>query len=386
VGYCLGSFIVERSGKMKIRKLVILSLALTISLLGAVACESKKENKSPEQTIKNEAVDTSALYEAYKDYFSIGVAVEPARLLSSDPHSEIVLKHFNTLVAENAMKPESLQPTEGNFNFKNADAIVDFAIKNNMKMRGHTLIWHSQIPDWFFKDPKDASKLASREVVLKRMENHITTVLKHFRDKYGDKNPIYCWDVVNEAVSDQKGLRGAAEKSLWIDTVGEDYIEKAFEYAHKADPNVKLYINDYNIERNSQKTMEMYDLVKSLKDKNIPIDGIGMQMHVNIKSSVIDIKSSIKKFKTLGVDLQITELDMDLMGDVSEASLKRQAELYKEIFKVLVEEKQGISNVTFWGISDEISWLKKPNSPLLFDSKLQPKPAYNAVIEAIKQL
>jgi endo-1,4-beta-xylanase len=195
---------------------------------------------------------------------------------------------------------------------------------------------------------------------------------------------LFTADVVNEAVSDQKGLRGSLEKSLWLDTVGEDYIEKAFEYAHKADPNVKLYINDYNIERFSQKTIDMFNLVKSLKDKNVPVDGIGMQMHVNINSSVNDIKGSIKKFKTLGVDIQITELDMDLMGDVSEKNLTSQAALYKDIFNALIEEKQSVSSVTLWGVSDELSWLKKPNAPLLFDSKLQPKPAYKAIIEAVK--
>jgi endo-1,4-beta-xylanase len=356
--------------EMKVKKLGIIILLVIIALFGSIEFIKSKQKES--------------LHKAFKSYFSIGVAVEPSRLSNSDPHSELVIKHFNSLVAENAMKPESLQPTEGNFNFKNADTIVDFAIANNMKMRGHTLIWHNQIPDWFFKDLKDPSKLASREVVLKRMETHITTVLKHFKEKYGDKNPITSWDVVNEPISDQKGLRGLPEKSLWLDTVGEDYIEMAFEYAHKADPSLKLYINDYNIERYNQKTIDMYNLVKSLKDKNVPIDGIGIQMHLNINSSVNDIKGSIKKFKTLGVDLQVTELDMDLMGDVSEANLAKQAKLYKEVFEVLMQEKDYISSVTFWGISDEVSWLKKPNAPLLFDSKLQPKPAYKAVIEAVK--
>jgi endo-1,4-beta-xylanase len=369
---------------MRIKKLAIICSLITVSLLVSMGCESKTQNNSSAQAVNKKVVDTSSLYKAYKDYFTIGVAVEPSRLNSTDPHSELVRKEFNSLVAENAMKPESLQPIEGNFNFKNADAIVDFAIAHNMKMRGHTLLWHNQIPAWFFKDPKDPSKLASREVVLKRMETHITTVLKHFKDKYGDKNPIYCWDVVNEPISDQKGLRGLSEGSFWLDTVGEDYIEKAFEYAHKADPSVKLYINDYNIERFSQKTIDMYNLVKSLKDKNVPVDGIGMQMHLNINSYVKDVKGSINKFKTLGVDLQVTELDMDLMGDVSEASLANQAKLYKDIFDVLIQEKQNISSVTFWGVSDELSWLKKPNAPLLFDSKLAPKPAYKAIIEAVK--
>lgn len=369
---------------MGIKKISIIISLLTASVLAFNGCANNKQsNPSAETGIKK--TEDSSLYKSYKDYFSIGVAVEPARLASTDPHSAVVIKEFNSLVAENAMKPESLQPTEGNFNFNKADAIVDFAIAHNMKMRGHTLLWHQQIPAWFFKDPADSSKPASREVVLKRLETHITTVLKHFKDKYGDKNPIYAWDVVNEALSDQRGLRGSQEGSLWLDTVGEDYIEKAFEYAHKADPNAKLYINDYNIEKYNLKTIEMFDLVKSLKEKNIPLDGIGMQMHVNINSRISDIKNSIKKFKTLGLDIQVTELDMDMMGDISEGRLAEQAKLYKEIFETLIEENGNISSVTFWGVSDELSWLKKPNAPLLFDSKLQPKAAYKAIIEAVNK-
>jgi endo-1,4-beta-xylanase len=370
---------------MGIKKIAIIISLITVSALAFNGCASDKQSNPSTETASKQAVETSSLYMAYKDYFPIGVAVEPGRLLSTDPHSAVVIKEFNSLVAENAMKPESLQPTEGNFNFKNADSIVDFAIAHNMKMRGHTLLWHQQIPSWFFKDPADLSKPASREIVLKRLETHITTVLKHFKDKYGDKNPIYAWDVVNEALSDRKGLRGSQEGSLWLDTVGEDYIEKAFEYAHNADPNVKLYINDYNIDRYNLKTIEMFDLVKSLKDKNIPVHGIGMQMHVSINSRISDIKNSIKKFKTLGVDIQVTELDMDMMGDVSEGRLIEQAKLYKEIFEALIEEKGNISSVTFWGVSDELSWLKKPNAPLLFDSKLQPKAAYRAILEAVNK-
>ncbi|WP_051585735.1 endo-1,4-beta-xylanase [Caldanaerobius polysaccharolyticus] len=339
-------------------------------------------------TVTGEAASTSTkiqenipdLHSVFSDYFPIGVAVEPNRLADSDPHSQLVAKHFNMLVAENAMKPISLEPTEGNFTFNNADAIVDFAIAHNMKMRGHTLLWHNQVPDWFFQDPSDPSKPASRDLLLQRLQTYITTVLNHFKTKYSSNNPIVAWDVVNEVLDDNGNLRN----SKWLQIIGPDYIEKAFQYAHEADPNVKLFINDYNIENNGAKTQAMYNLVKKLKDEGIPVDGIGMQMHININSNVDNIKASIEKFASLGVQIQITELDMNMQGNVSQDALLRQARLYKQLFDVLKQEKQYITAVVFWGVSDDVTWLSQPNAPLLFDSNLQAKPAYWAIVDPNK--
>ncbi|MFV9568464.1 endo-1,4-beta-xylanase [Thermoanaerobacter mathranii] len=324
--------------------------------------------------------DIPDFYSVFLDCFPIGVAVEPGRLVNTDPHSQLTAKHFNMLVAENAMKPESLQPQEGIFTFSNADKIVDFAIAHNMKMRGHTLLWHNQVPDWFFQDPSDPTKTAPRELLLERLKTHIFTVLGHFKEKYGSNNPIIAWDVVNEVLDDNGQLRN----SKWLQIIGPDYIEKAFEYAHEADPNVKLFINDYNIENNGAKTQAMYELVKSLKEKGVPIDGIGMQMHININSNVESIKASIEKFKSLGVEIHITELDMNMLGDVSQDALLKQARLYKQIFDLLKQEKDHITAVVFWGVSDDVTWLKQPNAPLLFDTKLQAKPAYWAIVDPSK--
>nr|ADB23440.1 XynA [Thermoanaerobacterium saccharolyticum] len=330
-------------------------------------------------TIQNDIPD---LYSVFKDYFPIGVAVDPSRLNDADPHAQLTAKHFNMLVAENAMKPESLQPTEGNFTFDNADKIVDYAIAHNMKMRGHTLLWHNQVPDWFFQDPSDPSKSASRDLLLQRLKTHITTVLDHFKTKYGSQNPIIGWDVVNEVLDDNGNLRN----SKWLQIIGPDYIEKAFEYAHEADPSMKLFINDYNIENNGVKTQAMYDLVKKLKSEGVPIDGIGMQMHININSNIDNIKASIEKLASLGVEIQVTELDMNMNGNISNEALLKQARLYKQLFDLFKAEKQYITAVVFWGVSDDVTWLSKPNAPLLFDSKLQAKPAFWAVVDPSKAI
>lgn len=328
-------------------------------------------------TIQNDIPDLSSVF---KDYFPIGVAVDPSRLGDTDPHAQLTAKHFNMLVAENAMKPESLQPTEGNFTFDNADKIVDYAIAHNMKMRGHTLLWHNQVPDWFFQDPSDPSKPASRDLLLQRLKTHITTVLGHFKTKYDSQNPIIGWDVVNEVLDDNGNLRN----SKWLQIIGPDYIEKAFEYAHEADPSMKLFINDYNIENNGVKTQAMYDLVEKLKSEGVPIDGIGMQMHININSNIDNIKASIEKLASLGVKIQVTELDMNMNGNVSNEALLKQARLYKQLFDLFKAEKQYITAVVFWGVSDDVTWLSKPNAPLLFDSRLQAKPAYWAIVDPSK--
>ncbi|MDK2806158.1 MAG: endo,4-beta-xylanase [Thermoanaerobacterium sp.] len=331
-------------------------------------------------TIQNDIPDLSSVF---KDYFPIGVAVDPSRLGDTDPHAQLTAKHFNMLVAENAMKPESLQPTEGDFTFDNADKIVDYAIAHNMKMRGHTLLWHNQVPDWFFQDPNDPTKPASRDLLLQRLKTHITTVLDHFKTKYGSQNPIIGWDVVNEVLDDNGNLRN----SKWLQIIGPDYIEKAFEYAHEADPSMKLFINDYNIENNGVKTQAMYNLVKKLKSEGVPINGIGMQMHININYSNIDnIKASIEKLASLGVEIQVTELDMNMNGNISNEALLKQARLYKQLFDLFKAEKQYITAVVFWGVSDDVTWLSKPNAPLLFDSKLQAKPAFWAIVDPSKAI
>ncbi|MBZ9614045.1 endo-1,4-beta-xylanase [Clostridium estertheticum] len=320
------------------------------------------------------------LSEVFKDYFPIGTVVYPASILGSNSQTDqLIKKHFNTIVAGNDMKPDALQPTEGKFTYTKADKIVDYAIENKMAMRGHTLVWHSQIPDWFFQDPKDSTKLCSKDLLLKRLETHINTVLTHFKDKYGANNPIKCWDVVNEVIDNS----GTYRDSKWYQIAGADYIEKAFEIAHKADPTMKLYINDYGIEGNTAKTQKMYDIVKDLKAKGVPVDGIGMQMHINTNTSVDSIKASIEKFASLGVDIQVTELDLEILGTINQEGYLKQAKLYKQVFDLLKSKKNNISTVMIWGITDADSW-RSDYQPLLFDSKFQAKPAYWAIVDPSK--
>ena len=324
-----------------------------------------------------------SLHESFKDYFLVGGAVNPGDFGNNSLTEQLVDKHYNIMTAENAMKPEGLQREEGKFTFEQADKLVDYAKANNIIMRGHTLVWHSQVPDWFFQDKDDPSKLASKELLLERERTHIRTVLNHYKDKYGtasNGSPIKYWDVVNEVIGDD----GEYRDSKWYQIAGLDYIRVAFETAHEVDPSLKLFINDYNIERNNSKTDKLYELVKLLKSEGVPVDGVGLQMHVNSDISMDSIKKSIEKYESIeGIELQVTELDVS-MGVKNEAVtydvLLKQGRYYKQLFDLFKSKKESISAVVIWGVIDDTSWVKE-SKPLLFNGKYKAKPAFYSIVD-----
>lgn len=358
--------------------LTFATLLFFLMCLGA--CKTKKAANYQE--------DPRGLKDYYKNYFSVGVAVGKRNLNGEE--AVLIKRHFNSITAENDMKMEMLQPIEGKFNWATSDSILNFAIKNNIKVRGHNLCWHEQAPAWFFvgKDGKEVSKT----VLLQRLKTHIDTVLGRYKGK------IYAWDVVNEAIDDDstKYLRN----SKWYQICGEDFIIKAFEYAHAADPNAKLYYNDYNTER-PEKRERIYKLLKSLKDKGVPIDGVGLQAHWSIEETTEkELVTAIERYSSLGLNIQFTELDISIYpweknkrakrpgeSDAYTSELEaKQIEKYKMVFDVFRRYKNVITNITFWNISDRRTWLDsypvegRKNYPLLFDTQLKPKKAYWEVV------
>lgn len=324
-----------------------------------------------------------SLQKVYQNHFNIGAAVN---IQTIEIQKSLLAKHFNSITAENEMKFESLQPEEGRFTFEKADKLAAFAKENGMKMRGHTLVWHNQTPLWVFQDEK--GDYVSRDLLLHRMKEHITTVVQRYRGQ------VYCWDVVNEAVVDE-GTE-LLRKSPWLDIIGEDFIEKAFQFAHEADPEALLFYNDYN-ECNPLKRGKIYKLVQSLIDKGVPIHGVGLQAHWNINNPGIDdIRSAIETYASLGLKLQFTEMDvsvfsfddrrMDLVKPTSEM-LDLQAERYQQFFQLFKEYKDEITAVTFWGAADDYTWLDdfpvkgRKNWPFLFDENHQPKEAFWKVVK-----
>ncbi len=324
---------------------------------------------------------TEGLKDYYKDYFYIGAAIEP-NALDNTNDVKLLKRHFNSLTAENVMKWSSLQPIEGTFRFENADKILAFAQENGMQVRGHTLCWHNQVPDWIFKD---GANTASKELVLQRLRTHINTVMTHFKGK------VYAWDVVNEAIADDSNIY---RSSKWYGICGEDFIIEAFKAARAADPNAKLFYNDYSA-TNATKRDKIYNLLKKLKELNL-VDGMGLQGHWNISAPSNElIIAAFDKYKSLGIELQITEFDVSVYTSNSQTQSSFTSELsqqqtlaYARFFNLFRSYKNDITGVTFWGVADNHTWLDtypvttgRKNYPFLFGADYNPKQAYFTVID-----
>ena len=328
---------------------------------------------------------TDGLKDAYKDYFKIGVAVNNRNV--SDPDQiKLILREFNSITAENAMKPQPTEPKKGEFNWEDADKIAAFCRQNGIKMRGHTLMWHSQIGTWMYQDEK--GNLLPKEEFYANMKHHIQAIVNRSKDV------VYCWDVVNEAVADSPVYPGRPElrNSPMYQIAGEEFIYKAFEYAHEADPNALLFYNDYN-DAEPAKSQRIFNLVKRMKDAGVPVDGIGMQAHYNVYGpSMKEVADAIELYSTVVNHIHLTELDIRINEDmggglrfnqgqaqVSDWERTLQQDQYVQLFKVLRKHKDVIDCVTFWNVSDKDSWLGVRNYPLLFDENYKPKQAYLAV-------
>jgi endo-1,4-beta-xylanase len=334
--------------------------------------------------------DIPSLHGLYQGQFSIGTAIEAFQ--TEGAYGELVQKHFNSVVAGNAMKPISLQPSEGQFHWEDADQIVQFAKQHGLAIRFHTLVWHNQTGDWMFKDKNGQPMTPTAEnkkLLLDRLEAHIRAVVARY------KNVITDWDVVNEVIDPDQpdGMR----RSKWYQITGTEYIEKAFRVTREAaGPKARLFINDYNTHEPKKRDF-LYGLVRDLLAKGVPIDGVGHQTHVRLEFPAIgEIEQSIEKFASLGLDNQITELDMGLYSNdtdryeaIPEALLIRQAHRYRALFEMFSRHRDQISNVTFWGTDDGNTWLStfpiaRLDKPLLFDERLKAKYAYWALVDPSK--
>lgn len=334
----------------------------------------------------------TGLKDAYKDYFSIGVAVN-MRNISNPEQIAIIKKDFNSITAENDMKPQPTEPAYGQFNWENADKIANFCRSNGIKLRGHCLMWHAQIGEWMYKDEK--GDLVSKEKLFQNMKHHITAIVERYKDV------IYAWDVVNEAISDggwQGGRRGMGEhpspyrNSPLYQIAGDEFIKKAFIYAREADPNVLLFYNDYNA-ADPGKCDRIYNMVKSMKEEGVPIDGIGMQGHYNVYGpSMEDVDAALTKYSTIVKHIHITELDIRANqemggqlnfsrdgGNISQVVKTLQEDQYARLFKVLRKHKDVVDNVTFWNLSDRDSWLGARNYPLPYDENYKAKRVYSII-------
>jgi endo-1,4-beta-xylanase len=320
--------------------------------------------------------------EADRSGMLIGAAVNPA-YFSEPAYVTTLAREFNMLEPEDAMKWKVLRPNERTFNFGPADSIVEFAKLHGMKVRGHNLVWSTNNPKWLedtHYTPKQLSDL---------LHDHINQVVGHYRGQ------VFAWDVVNEAFEEHGELR----PSLWYNRPGigagkkTGYIEEAFRWAHAADPDALLFYNDAEAEEINRKSNAIYSMVKKFKRRGVPIDGIGLQMHVlHLNPDVASISANIARFTKLGVQVHITEMDIGLPVDsagavVDPSDLVRQAQLYREITNACLRNP-GCTAVQTWGFTDKYSWIgwfthKTKGDGLLFDQQYRPKPAYEAVEHAL---
>ncbi|MDH3529913.1 MAG: endo-1,4-beta-xylanase [Acidobacteriota bacterium] len=334
--------------------------------------------------------------------FLIGAALSKDQILDKEELLPFVAAQFSAVTAENAMKWEKLNPARGRYEFEVADRLAAFARENDIHLTGHTLVWHSQTPGWVFED--ESGRPASRELLLSRLEKHINTVVGRYR------GTVPSWDVVNEALNEDGTLR----ESPWYKIIGEEFLEKSFEFAHRADPAAELYYNDYNLFKPAKREGAIR-LVKRLQEKGIPIHGVGMQAHYSLDfpADVDEVEQSVKAFAAVGVKVLFTELDVSVLpfpndaeqgADIGRTSVirsgldpyvnglpleieRRQSEIYQRLFRIFLRHRASISRVTFWGVNDGNSWKNnwpirgRTDYPLLFDRKNRPK---KALLEIVK--
>jgi endo-1,4-beta-xylanase len=351
---------------------------------------------------KDRAQGQLSLHRAAAGLFEIGVGISD-RIPQRTNDWPLLTAQFMGVTPENCMKPAAIQPAEGQFNFALADAFVDFAQQHGLKIVGHCLVWakDDRTPEWFYRD---GDKPAGRDLLLKRMREHIEKEVGRYRGR------IAMWDVVNEALDDGTNY---LRPSGWEKLFGEDFIANAFAIAHQADPKAMLVYNDYNNELPAKRA-KLIRLVKSLKAKNVPVHAIGLQGHYEIdRIPFAEIEATLVAMRELGVKVVVSELDIDVIprsrwwaeggkyrdelakvnpyanGCPSEI-LQRQAEQYGQLFRLFRKHADVIARVSFWNLHDGDSWLnyfpwRRVNHPLLFDRERKPKPAFGAVMKALSE-
>lgn len=353
----------------------------------------------------NHAPASTPLKDAFKGNFIVGAAISAAQITGRDQRGKAIVEaQFNSISPENALKWERIHPQPAKYDFTLADQYVDFGQKHGMFIVGHNLVWHKQVPAWVFRDGK--GNLLSRDALLERMHEHIFTVVGRYKGR------IQSWDVVNEALNDD----GTMRQSLWEKIIGDDYVAKAFEYAHDADPHAQLTYNDYDLE-NPAKREGAIALIRKLQAEGVPITSVGLQNHDNLKRPAPDQEdATISALGALGLKVAISELDIDVLptashegsGDMNfhiaqnpklnpyvnglpQAVQQELARRYADLFRVFIKHAGMVTRVTFWGVTNRDSWLNnrpvrgRTNYPLLFNRDGDPTPAFYAVANTASQ-
>ncbi|WP_345598376.1 endo-1,4-beta-xylanase, partial [Thermocatellispora tengchongensis] len=301
----------------------------------------------------------------------IGTALATSPLANETAYRNIAATEFNQITAENAMKWESTQPNPGQFTFSGADQIVNFATQNNQQVHGHTLVWHSQTPNWVQSLGASAMRQA--------MQEHIAQVV----GRYANNPAVVSWDVVNEVFDENGGFRS----SFWYNTLGQSFIADAFRAARAADPDARLCINDYNVEAVNAKSTAMYNLVSQLRQQGVPVDCVGFQGHLSLQYGFPNtLQQNLQRFADLGVQVRITELDVRVQGSRDATKDANQATYYRNVVNACLAVT-ACAGVTIWGFTDKYSWVPETfpgeGFALIYDNNYGQKPSYTAVHDAL---
>lgn len=305
---------------------------------------------------------------------SVGTAVEPGFLAADVTYRSVVSHEFSTLTPENVMKFDHIHPARESYSFCDSDALVSYAAANHMQVRGHTLVWHQQLPEWLSRGE------FSREELIAILRDHIHIVVGRYRGQ------IVAWDVVNEAFESDGSLRD----TLWLRGIGPEYIEMAFGWAHEADPDALLFLNDFGAEGFGEKSDAIYNLLARLRKQGVPVHGVGLQMHLEAgKVSAGEVKSNMQRLAALGLEIHVTEMDVRVALPATEEILKAQADTYRQVVGACVAV-EACRSITFWGVTDRHSWIPEAGlfrgygAALLLDEAYGFKPAYTGVQQALE--
>lgn len=305
----------------------------------------------------------------------IGTAVNVDALEQQGAYAEVLGREFDVVTPENAMKFDALEPAPGVFQFQQADELVAFAKSHQMQVHGHNFVWYQALPSWV------AHGSYSKDQLLSILHTYITTVMTHY------KGQVLMWDVANEVLDAQGNFR----HSIWYDTIGPEFLDMAYRWAREADPQVQLFYNDYGAETENAKSNAIYALIKGMLARGVPIDGIGFQMHVALNSAPTEqaFIDNMRRFAALGLKVQVSEMDVMIQGDSRplQEKLLAQAQIYAQMLSACLSVS-ACESFTTWGFTDRYSWIPADtghaDAALPFDTNYQPKPAYNALIEALK--
>ena len=304
----------------------------------------------------------------------VGSAVDTTVLAADAAYRSVLAREFSSLTPENVMKWQLVEPRRGQLDFGAAERLVQFARRNGQLVRGHTLVWHNQLPSWLSQGSFSSAELADL------LHQHIQQEASHFRGQ------IYAWDVVNEPFNDD----GSWRNSIWFQAMGPEYVAQALSWAHEADPQARLYINDYNLEPIGPKSDAMYTLVQDLIARGVPVDGVGFQGHLSIQFGFpSSLDQNLERFTQLGVDVAITEADVRMQLPADSDKLAKQADYFAQMLQACLAVPQCVS-YTVWGFTDAHSWVPTTfngqGAATPFDEQLQPKPAYFALSDLLGQL